>query len=66
MTIPFELHIIHKQSGVQLFSHRFREDIKLDPTLISGFISAVINFTEELKPSEGKEMLKFMSLKGVS
>jgi len=60
MTIPFELQMIYKQSGVQLFSHRFREDIKLDPTLISGFISAVINFTEELKPSEGKEMLKFI------
>ncbi|NPE07303.1 MAG: hypothetical protein GNW80_03385 [Asgard group archaeon] len=60
MTIPFELQMIHKQSGVQLFSHRFREDIKLDPTLISGFISAVIHFTEELKPSEGKEMLKFI------
>jgi predicted transcriptional regulator len=52
--------MIHKQSGVQLFSHRFREDIKLDPTLISGFISAVINFSEELKPSDGKEMLKFI------
>ncbi|MBK5113414.1 MAG: hypothetical protein KGD59_05685 [Candidatus Heimdallarchaeota archaeon] len=60
MTIPFELQMIHKQSGVQLFSHRFREDIKLDPTLISGFISAVINFSEELKPSDGKEMLKFI------
>jgi predicted transcriptional regulator len=60
MTIPFELQMIHKQSGVQLFSHRFREDIKLDPTLISGFVSAVINFSEELKPSEGKEMLKFI------
>ena len=52
--------MIHKQSGVQVFSHRFREDIKLDPTLISGFVSAVINFSEELKPSEGKEMLKFI------
>lgn len=60
MTIPFELQMIHKQSGVQLFSHRFREDIKLDPTLISGFISAVINFSEELKPSDGKEMLKYI------
>ncbi len=52
--------MIHKQSGVQLFSLRFREDIKLDPTLISGFVSAVINFSEELKPSNGKEMLKFI------
>ena len=60
MTIPFELQMIHKQSGVQLFSHRFREDIKLDPTLIAGFVSAVINFSEELKPSNGKEMLKFI------
>ncbi|MCK5046839.1 MAG: hypothetical protein KAS22_09690 [Candidatus Heimdallarchaeota archaeon] len=60
MTIPFELQMIHKQSGVQLFSHRFREDIKLDPTLIAGFVSAVINFSEELKPSEGKEMLKYI------
>ncbi|MGC9777884.1 MAG: hypothetical protein HZR80_01415 [Candidatus Heimdallarchaeota archaeon] len=60
MTIPFELQMIHKHSGVQVFSHRFRDDIKLDPTLISGFVSAVINFSEELKPSEGKEMLKFI------
>ncbi len=60
MTIPFELQMIHKLSGVQVFSHRFRDDIKLDPTLISGFVSAVINFSEELKPSEGKEMLKFI------
>ncbi|MHA1629783.1 MAG: hypothetical protein ACTSXO_08245 [Candidatus Heimdallarchaeota archaeon] len=60
MTVPYELQIIHKQSGVQLFSHRFREDIKLDPTLISGFITAVITFAEELKPSEGKEMVKYI------
>jgi len=60
MTIPYELQIIHKQSGVQLFSYRFREDIKLDPTLISGFITAVITFAEELKPSEGKEMVKYI------
>ena len=60
MTIPFELQLIHRQSGVQLFSHRFREDIKLEPTLISGFISAVITFAEELKPSEGKEIIKFI------
>jgi len=60
MTIPFELQMIHKQSGVQLFSYRFREDISLDPTLISGFVSAVITFAEELKPSEGKEMVKYI------
>jgi hypothetical protein len=60
MTVPFELQIIHRYSGMQLFSYRFREDIKLDPTLISGFISAVISFTEELKPSEGKEIIKFI------
>ncbi|MHA1220562.1 MAG: hypothetical protein ACTSQB_02400, partial [Candidatus Heimdallarchaeota archaeon] len=60
MTIPFELQMIHRQSGVQLFSHRFREDIKLDPTLISGFISAVILFAEELKPSKGKEIIKYI------
>jgi hypothetical protein len=52
--------MIHKSSGVQLFSHRFREDIKLEPTLISGFISAVITFAEELKPSEGKEIVKYI------
>ncbi|HUU79593.1 MAG TPA: hypothetical protein VMX55_14700 [candidate division Zixibacteria bacterium] len=60
MTVPFELQMIHRISGVQLFSYRFREDIKLEPTLISGFISAVITFAEELKPSEGKEILKFI------
>lgn len=60
MTVPFELQMIHRVSGVQLFSYRFREDIKLEPTLISGFISAVITFAEELKPSEGKEILKFI------
>jgi predicted transcriptional regulator len=52
--------MIHRESGVQLFSYRFREDIKLEPTLISGFISAVISFAEELKPSEGKEIVKFI------
>ena len=60
MTVPFELQMIHRLSGVQLFSHRFREDIKLEPTLISGFISAVITFAEELKPSEGKEIITFI------
>ena len=60
MTVPFELQMIHRNSGVQLFSYRFREDIKLEPTLISGFISAVITFAEELKPSEGKEIIKFI------
>ncbi|MHA1462440.1 MAG: hypothetical protein ACTSQ0_05160 [Candidatus Heimdallarchaeota archaeon] len=60
MTVPFELQMIHRLSGVQLFSHRFREDIKLEPTLISGFISAVITFAEELKPSEGREIIKFI------
>ncbi len=60
MTVPFELQIIHRLSGVQLFSYRFREDIKLEPTLISGFISAVITFTEELKPSDGKEIIKII------
>ena len=60
MSIPFELQMIHKLSGIQLFSYRFREDIKLEPTLISGFISAVITFAEELKPSEGKEIIKFI------
>ena len=60
MSVPFELQMIHRLSGVQLFSHRFREDIKLEPTLISGFISAVITFAEELKPSEGKEIIKFI------
>ncbi|MFW9921751.1 MAG: hypothetical protein ACFFDW_00485 [Candidatus Thorarchaeota archaeon] len=60
MTVPFELQMIHRLSGVQLFSYRFREDIKLEPTLISGFISAVITFAEELKPSEGKEIVKFI------
>ncbi|MBN1328715.1 MAG: hypothetical protein JXA54_04500 [Candidatus Heimdallarchaeota archaeon] len=60
MTIPFELQMIHKQSGVQLFSYRFRDDISLEPTLISGFVSAVITFAEELKPSEGKEMVKYI------
>ena len=52
--------MIHRHSGIQLFSYRFREDIKLEPTLISGFISAVITFAEELKPSEGKEIVKFI------
>jgi hypothetical protein len=52
--------MIHRLSGVQLFSHRFREDIKLEPTLISGFISAVITFAEEIKPSEGKEIVKYI------
>jgi predicted transcriptional regulator len=60
MTIPFELQMIDRVSGVQLFSHRFREDIKLEPTLISGFISAVITFAEEIKPSEGKEIIKYI------
>ena len=60
MTVPFELQMIHKHSGIQLFSYRFREDIKLEPTLISGFISAVITFAEELKPSEGREIVKFI------
>ncbi len=60
MTVPFELQMIHRLSGVQLFSHRFREDIKLEPTLISGFISAVITFAEELKPSDGKEIITFI------
>ena len=60
MTVPFELQMIHKQSGIQLFSYRFKEDIKLEPTLISGFISAVITFAEELKPSEGREIVKFI------
>ena len=60
MTTPFELQMIHKESGVQLFSYRFRDDIKLEPTLISGFISAVISFAEELKPSEGKEFVKYI------
>ena len=60
MTVPFELQMIDRQSGVQLFSYRFREDIKLEPTLISGFISAVITFAEEIKPSEGKEIIKFI------
>ncbi|NHJ40427.1 MAG: hypothetical protein FK731_10380 [Asgard group archaeon] len=60
MTIPFELQMIDKVSGVQLFSHRFREDIKLEPTLISGFISAVITFAEEIKPSEGREIVKYI------
>ncbi|NHK32160.1 MAG: hypothetical protein FK730_12455 [Asgard group archaeon] len=52
--------MIDRVSGVQLFSHRFREDIKLEPTLISGFISAVITFAEEIKPSEGKEIIKYI------
>ncbi|MEA2070198.1 MAG: hypothetical protein U9O98_02815 [Asgard group archaeon] len=60
MTIPFELQMIHRESGVQIFSYRFREDIKLEPTLISGFISAVITFAEELKPSKGKQIVKFI------
>ncbi|MBD3191743.1 MAG: hypothetical protein GF308_13935 [Candidatus Heimdallarchaeota archaeon] len=60
MTVPYELHVIHINSGVQLFSYIFREDITLDPTLIAGFITAVISFAEEMKPSEGKEIIKFI------
>ncbi|NHJ87129.1 MAG: hypothetical protein FK734_16820 [Asgard group archaeon] len=60
MTIAFEIQMIHRRDGVQLFSYRFSDFSQQDPTLISGLISAVNSFAEELKPSQGREIIKFV------
>ena len=48
------LYIFRKEDGICLYHHPFGS-IKIDPQLISGFLSAVLTFMDEIIPTYRKE-----------
>lgn len=53
----YALYFIERDSGICMYQQKF-SGIEVDPDRLSGFISAIVSFSEELLPKMGEEWLK--------
>lgn len=51
------IFLIISDSGVPIYSYYFENNFTMDKSLISGFIAAIVHFTDELKSSKDDKIL---------